>query len=251
VAGVVIRAAADGSGPGEGSRVVAWPGQGGWAEQVAVPTTHVAVLAPEVTLSAAATLPVAGVTALRVLRRGGDLAGKRILVTGAAGGVGRFATELAAGGGAAVTAVTADPSRAEGLEALGAAAVVHDIDAADGPFDLVLESVGGKSLEAAVRLIAPGGTVAVYGNSSDSSAQISFGGFRGRAGARIEAFFVYESGEPPAFGEDLQLLADMVAQGSLHPHLGLQVPWTEANAAFAALAQRRVKGKAVLLIDRA
>lgn len=249
VAGVVARGAADGSGPGEGSRVVAWPGQGGWAQRVAVPTTHVAVLAPEVTLAAAATLPVAGMTALRVLRLGGDLAGKRVLVTGAAGGVGRFATELAAGSGAAVTAVAADPSRAEGLAALGAAVIVHDMDAADGPFDLILESVGGSSLEAAVRLVAPGGTVAVYGNSSDSSAQVSFGDFRGHAGSRIEAFFVYESGEPPPFGEDLQLLADMVAHGSLHPHPGLQVPWSEADVALAALAQRRVKGKAVLLVE--
>ncbi len=249
VAGVVVRAAADGSGPGEGSPVVAWPEQAGWAQRVAVPTTHLAVLAAEVPLSTAACLPVAGVTALRLLRLGGDPKGKRVLVTGAAGGVGRFAVELAAGAGAAVTAVAASPSRAEGLEELGAETIVNEIEEASGPFQLILESVGGRSLEASVRLVAPGGTIALYGNSSDTAAQISFGDFRGRAGARIEAFFVYESGEPPPFGEDLQLLADMVAQGSLHPHPGLEVPWTEANAALAALAQREVRGKAVLLVD--
>lgn len=249
VAGAVIRAAADGSGPDEGSPVVAWPEQGGWAQRVAVPTTHLAVLAPEVSLSAATTLPVAGVTALRVLRLGGDLEGKRVLVTGAAGGVGRFAIELASARGTAVTAVAASPSRAEGLKELGTDTIVHEIEQAHGSFDLILESVGGTSLEEAVRLIAPGGTIAVYGNSSGTAAQISFGDFRGHAGARIEAFFVYESGEPPTFGEDLQRLADMVAQGSLHPHVGLEVPWTEANAAFDALARREVRGKAVLLID--
>jgi NADPH:quinone reductase len=249
VAGVVIRPADDGSGPAEGSRVVAWPGQEGWAQRVAVPTSHLATLAPEVSLSAAATLPVAGVTALRVLRLGGDLQGRRVLVTGGAGGVGRFAVELAARAGAGVTAVVADSTRAEGLEPLGAAAVAFDIADVDGPFDLILESVGGSSLESAVGLVAPGGTVAVYGNSSSTPAQISFGDFRGRAGARVEAFFVYESGEPPTFGEDLQLLADQVAEGSLHPLVGLEAPWTEANNALTALAQREVRGKAVLLVD--
>jgi NADPH:quinone reductase-like Zn-dependent oxidoreductase len=249
VAGVVIVPAADGSGPAKGTRVVAWPEQEGWAEQVAVPTSHLAPLAPQVSFAQAATLPIAGVTALRLLRLGGDLSGLRVLVTGAAGGVGRFAVELAAGSGAEVTGVAASPDRADGLEDLGAGAMVYDIEDAAGPFDLILESAGGASLEASIRLVSPGGTIAVYGNSSNTPARISFGDFRGRAGARIVAFFVYESGEPPTFGEDLKLLADMVAEGSLHPQIGLEAPWTQANTVFAALAGREVNGKAVLLVE--
>lgn len=248
VAGVIVTAAVDGSGPAEGTRVVAWPEQEGWAQQVAVPTTHLAPLESDVTFAQAATLPIAGVTALRVLRLGGDLSDRRVLVTGAAGGVGRFAVELAAGAGAEVTGVAASPERAAGLMDLGAASVVHQIDDAEGPFDLILESAGGASLEASIGLVAPGGTVAVYGNSSNTSAQVSFGDFRGRAGARIVAFFVYETGQPPTFGEDLKTLADMVADGSLHPQIGLEAPWTEANTVFAALAGREVNGKAVLLV---
>jgi len=249
VAGVVVSAAADGSGPEEGTRVVAWPEQAGWAERVAVPSTHLATLAHHVNAAEAATLPIAGVTALRILRIGGNLDGKRILVTGAAGGVGRFAVELAARSGAMVTGVAAAPSRAEGLEGLGAHAVVEETGQAEGPFDLILEAAGGPSLEASIRLVAPRGTVVVFGNSSNSPAQISFADFRGRPGARIEAFFVYESGEPPTFGEDLQLLADMIADGSLHPQVGLEAPWTEANSVFQALASRQVNGKAVLLVE--
>lgn len=248
VAGVVVLAAADGSGPPEGTRVVAWPEQGGWSEQVAVPTSHVAALPGEVSFAQAATLPIAGVTALRLLRLVPDLSGRRVLVTGAAGGVGRFAVELASRSGAEVTGVVAGPTRAAGLAELGAAATVHDIELADGQFDLILESVGGSSLEAAIRLVAAGGTIAIFGNSSNKRAQISFGDFRGRAGVRIVAFFVYESGEPPRFGEDLRLLADMVAVGSLHPEIGIEVPWTEANGVFTALAGREVNGKAVLLV---
>ena len=248
VAGMVVVAARDGSGPGEGTRVAAWPEQAGWAQRVAVPTANVATLAPEVSVQQAATLPIAGVTALRLLRFGGDLTGKRVLVTGAAGGVGRFAVEIAARGGATVTGVTADRGRSAGLAELGADEVVHRLEDLDGPFDLILEAAGGPSLEAAVHLVSPGGDILVYGNSSDLPARISFGDFRGHAGARITGFFVYESGDPP-FGVDLQLLADMVAEGTLHPHVGLETDWGEANMVFEALAQRRVNGKAVMLVD--
>ncbi len=250
VAGVVVEAASDGSGPAQGTRVVAWPEQEGWAQRVAVPTTHLATLGPDVTMAQGATLPIAGITALRLLRLGGDLDGKRLLITGAAGGVGRFAVELAARAGADVTGVVRDESRSEGLTHLGATQVESDLDRLEGPFDLVLDAAGGPSLEAAVRVVAPGGEIVVYGNSSNTPAQISFSDFRGHALARITAFFVYESGQPPTFGEDLQLLADMVAAGTLHPQIGLETSWTEANDAFEELAQRRVNGKLVLKIDQ-
>jgi len=249
VAGIVTEPARDGSGPIAGARVVAWPEQAGWAQRVAVPTSHLAVLAPEVSFAEAATLPVAGVTALRALRIGGNLTGRRVLVTGASGGVGRFAVELAAGAGATVVGVAADDSRARGLEDLGAMGTVHDVDDAEGPFDLILESAGGPSLEAAVRQVAPGGVILIFGNSSDTPASISFGDFRDRAGAKIVSFFVYESGEPPSFGADLQLLADMIRDDRLHPQIGLEVGWADANSAFEALARRQVNGKAVLLVD--
>lgn len=179
----------------------------------------------------------------------GDLRDRKVLITGAAGGVGRFAVELAALRGAVVTAVAANPARAEGLDELGAAKVVYEIADADGPFHLILESAGGSSLQSAIGKVAAQGTVVVFGNSSGAPTEIAFGDFRGKAGARIEAFFVYESGELPTFGEDLQLLADLVAGGQLHPHVGLEASWEEASSAFEALANRHVNGKAVLLVN--
>ncbi len=89
VVGVVERAAADGSGPALGTRVVALVDEAGWAERVAVPTERLAVLPEEVSFVSAATLPVAGTTALRTLRHGGDLSGQQVLITGASGAVGR------------------------------------------------------------------------------------------------------------------------------------------------------------------
>lgn len=245
VAGVVVRAAADGSGPPEDTRVVAWVDQAGWAERTAAATDRVAVLADHVPFAEGATLPVAGMTALRALREGGDLLGRRVLVTGAAGGVGRLAVELAARGGAWVAGVVGGPDRAEGLSELGADETVTDIEELEGPFDLILESVGGRSLERATELVAHSGTVVIFGSSSGKPGQIGFGDFSQRP-ARLQIFFVYQSGLP--FGPDLQRLADMVAADRLHPQVGLEVGWEEAEVAFRALADRQVNGKAVLRV---
>src|ERR1700682_3204903 len=104
IAGVVVRAAADGSGPAAGTRVVALVDQAGWAERAAVPSHRIALLADNVSFAAAAALPVAGLTALRTLRHGAPLLGKRVLITGAAGGGGNLAVQLAARSGARGTA---------------------------------------------------------------------------------------------------------------------------------------------------
>jgi len=113
------RAAADGSGPAAGEQVVGHPQQAGWAQLAAVPCAALAVLPRQVDLARAAALRLAGLTALRLLRASGAVAGLRVLLTGASGGVGRFVTELASATGASVTAVSASPERAERLLALG------------------------------------------------------------------------------------------------------------------------------------
>src|SRR5215471_9814606 len=192
VAGVIVQPAADGSGPEKGTRVVAWVDGAGWSQRVAAPTARIAILPENISFASAATLPVAGVTALRTLRQGGSLLGQRVLITGAAGGVGRFAVQLAALAGAEVTGVVSDPDRAIGLSELGATAIVTNIQEAEGLFDLILESVGGSSLSGAISKVAPGGTIVMFGNSSREETPISFSNFAGHAGARLLAFFVYE-----------------------------------------------------------
>jgi len=85
VAGVVVQAAADSSGPKAGTRVVALVDGGGWAQRVAAPIARMAALPDNVSFASAAPLPVSGVTALRTVRLGGALLGRRALITGAAG----------------------------------------------------------------------------------------------------------------------------------------------------------------------
>jgi NADPH2:quinone reductase len=128
LAGDVEQAAADGSGPAVGARVVGILPVGAWAQRVAVPTEYLAVLPDELTYEQASTLPVAGLTALRSLELGGFILGKRVLVTGASGGVGRFAVQLAHLAGAHVTALA---RRTAGLTELGADEVASSTPSAD------------------------------------------------------------------------------------------------------------------------
>ena len=250
IAGVVVQPAADGSGPTKGTRVAALVDGAGWSQRVAAPTARMAVLPDSVSFTSAATLPVAGLTALRALRQGGSLLGQRVLITGAAGGVGRFAVQLAALAGAEVTGVVGNTDRAGGLSELGATLIVANIQEADGLFDLILESAGGASLAGAISKVAPGGTIVMFGNSSREQTPISFPNFAGHGFARLIAFFVYESGTPASMGVDLAKLVTLVAAGKLKPEIGLEDSWHNVYRAAAALRDRKVNGKAVFYVDQ-
>jgi NADPH:quinone reductase-like Zn-dependent oxidoreductase len=249
VAGTVVRASANGSGVPVGTRVVALADQAGWAERVAVPGSRVAALPDNVTFAQAATLPVAGLTALRALRLGGNLLGRRVLITGATGGVGQIALQLAAHSGAHVTGTTRHPERGTYLLAAGDVQLTSDVGSLKDPFDLILESVGGESLTAALKLVARDGIVVLFGNSSQQDSTVSFASFAGRAHARLYAFFVYESGEPPTFGSDLAVMAGEIGAGRLDPQVGLEASWRDPLGALEALRERSIEGKAVLAID--
>ncbi len=248
VAGVVVAPAEDGSGPAAGTRVVARVDEQAWGEQVAVPVGQLTALPASVSDSLAATLPMAGLSALRLLRAAGPTLGTRILITGAAGGVGRFVVELGAAAGARITAVAAG-ARGKGLLELGADQVVSEVAEAEGPFPVIIESAGGASLKAALGKIAPGGAVLLFGNSSGESTPLNFFEFfGGHEGASITQFITVAQGDDAA---DLAQLVDLVADGRLHPHIGLEVDWSEANAAADRLMNRQIAGKAVLLVSAA
>ena len=165
-AGVVVQAAADGSGPPVGSRVVGFHGAGGWAQRRTVPTENLAILPDSVEFGPAAALPVAGVTALQALRRLGPVVGRRVLITGASGGVGRFAVQLAARAGAHVVAAVGSEARGAGLRDLGAAEVVVGLaDITERVFG-VLDNVGGQLLAEAFSLVGDGGSAQSIGMAS-------------------------------------------------------------------------------------
>jgi NADPH:quinone reductase len=243
--GTVAAAAADGSGPPVGARVVTFGWSGAWAQQRAVDTAELAVLPDAVAFAAAAALPVAGVTALRAVRRLGSAVGRRVLITGASGGVGRFAVQLAARAGAHVVAAVGSAARGQGLSELGASEVAVGLGAVGEPVDAAIDTVGGQVLADAFALLAPGGCVLSVGMASLEPTTIDFEDMRGRAGgARIEAFVV-----GPGFGPDLAYLLSLLEDGELDPQVAWRGPWDRAGEAAAALIGRQVRGKAVLEVE--
>ncbi len=242
-AGVVAAAAADGSGPAVGTRVVTFGWNGGWAELRAVDTGELAALPDGVDVAAAAALPVAGVTALRAVRSLGPIVGRRVLITGASGGVGRFAVQLAARAGAHVVAAVGRPERGSGLAELGAAEVVSGgLVGVREPVSGVIDNVGGPLLAEAYALLTPGGLAVSVGKASMEPTTIDFEHVRlSSGGARIEAFVV-----GPGFGPDLAYLASLVAEGRLDPQVSWHGGWERAGEAAEALLTRTVAGKAVL-----
>jgi NADPH:quinone reductase len=249
IAGVVVRQAENGAGPAAGTRVVALVDDFGWAEHVAVPSHRMAALPDGVSFEQASTLPVAGLTALRTLRHGGALVGRRVLITGAAGGVGTLAIQIAARSGAHVTAVVGRAERAAGLKELGAAEVVEGIAAAQGRFALILESAGGPSLARAIQLVEPKGTIVIYGNSSAEPATLGFADFRGAPNARIQTFSYFTSEAEERFGPDLALLVSLIADGSLQPRIGMERSWRDLLQVGDQLRGRGISGKAVFRVD--
>lgn len=241
-AGVVVTAAADGSGPPAGTRVVGFDGSGGWAQLRAVPTENLAVLPDSVDLGSAAALPVAGVTALQALRALGPVVGRRVLITGASGGVGRFAVQLAARAGAHVIAAVGATARGEGLAELGAAEVVVGLADVTEPVFGVLDNVGGQLLAEAFSLVGDGGSAQSIGMASGQPTTIDFEAER-RLGVRkrLEPFTVRTP-----LGPDLSYLVDLLAVAEIDPQIGLRTSWEDVSKAAEALLDRRVAGKAVL-----
>src|SRR3954470_6668421 len=228
VAGEVVQQAADGSGPDGGAGGAGLAEWHGWGEQAAVPSHRLAVLPEAVDFVRAAALPMAGTTAANLLRRGGPLLGSRVLVTGASGGVGHIAVQLAALGGADVIGVRSAS------------------EAPDGPFDLILESAGGASLDAALARVAPGGTVLIFGNSSREPSTIDFTAFFGHEEATIRSYF--SARHEADAGRLLAMLLDLVAADRLHVEVGFEGSWDRLNEAMDGLSERRFPGKAVLTI---
>ncbi|WP_406229508.1 zinc-binding dehydrogenase [Nocardia sp. NBC_01009] len=241
-AGVVIQAAADGSGPAVGSRVVSFGWGGAWAELRAVDTTELAVVPDGVDLFAASALPVAGVTALQACRRLGAVLGRRVLITGASGGVGRFAVQLAALAGAHVIASVGSPARGEGLRELGADEIVLGPTALTEPVYGVIDNVGGGQLAEAFDRLEDDGVVQAIGKASGEPTVIDFEQARvNSARGRLENFNV-----STPFGKDLVYLLRLLETGKLDPQVGWRGPWTRASEAADELVARRILGKAVL-----
>jgi len=248
-AGLIERAAADGSGPPDGTRVLGLVKSGAWAHFAAIPTSRLAPIPDEVSDVQAAALPTAGVTALRCLEVAGLVLGKSVLITGATGGVGRMAVQLAHAAGAHVSALVRDAAKSsELLHGLGARNVIERLD---GDFDVIIDCVGGKIFGQAIEHIAARGVVLnIATQSPDETVTFRAARFDRAPGARIYTLNQFDETIAHASGtSDLSRLCALAASGRLDSQVELERSWRDPGPALDALLRRRIGGKVVLTVD--
>ncbi|CAL9660955.1 zinc-binding dehydrogenase [Streptomyces sp. enrichment culture] len=249
VAGTVVRAAADGSGPPPGTRVAGVAERDGWGERVALSAARLAPLPDGVEWTDAAAVPVAGLTALYALRNAGSLLGRRVLVTGASGGVGRIAVQLARASGAEVSAWAGSAERLKGLAELGAAEATT-YEAGPGvtqPVHVLVDSVGGEVFRSAYQLVEQRGVVVCYGNTTRSDLSLPFDWGHARPGVRIRYLHLFDEMPRRPVGKDLGVLLRLVAEGTLDPQVTLVGDWSDPDPVLRGVGDRQVNGKAVLV----
>ena len=252
LAGTIEAVAADGSSPPVGTRVVGFVRSGAWSELVAVPTQAIAALPEAVSFAQASTLPVAGLTAYHALKQGGLLLGKSVLITGASGGVGHFAIQLARLSGATVTAHIRKSESESLVKEAGAQAIVlgEDLPPSEhASYDLILESVGGKTLSAALASVAQDGVVVLFGTSGGNEVTFNAQRFYGvSTGAKLYALTLFHELRQESAKVGLQRLLSLTATGQLKPHIAIKTAWTDVADVAQQLLDRKFIGKAVLQV---
>jgi NADPH:quinone reductase-like Zn-dependent oxidoreductase len=231
-----------------GERVVGLSQRGGsFAELVAVPAAWAAPLPDACDAVRAATLPVAGLTAVGILRLGRVHAGDRVLLTGAAGGVGLLAVQLAVEADAKVTGQAAGEERAAAVRAAGAEPLLHPGDGSPfpGEYDVALDGIGGPALSPVLAATVPQGRVVLFGNSADAASSLRVEELYNKA-LTVRGFYLFLSVTPDDAVRDLAGLAERVAAGRLRTRVQAQAPLAEALPLIRDLYERRVTGKVVL-----
>ncbi len=235
-----------------GQRVLAVsPTGGAFAELAAVPAAWTTTLPSAADPVLAAALPVAGVTAMNILRLARVHAGDRVLVTGAAGGVGMLAVQLALDAKATVIGQASSEQRAAAVRELGAEALIHpgDGSAVDGEFDVVLDAIGGPMLAPLLRATVLGGRVVVYGNSADAESAFRVEEFYPKA-ITIYGFRIFQSVPPEQGIRDLDTLAEQAVEGRLRITIQATAPLSEALPLVRDLYDRKVTGKVVITSEQ-
>lgn len=211
--GTVARTSADGLGPAVGTRVATWAYAGAWAQRRAVSRHNLAVVPAEVDNSTAAALPVAGLTALHAVQKAAARPEMRVAVTGALGGVGHLAVQLATRAGAHVLALTRDPRRAAALgdtfsnERITVTTVEQACQ--DGELNAIIDTVGGPTLGRLADKLASRGRVVMVGAAMGRKAELDTGRL---ASKHADLFSV---AIPTPVGADLETLLDLVATSQL------------------------------------
>jgi NADPH:quinone reductase-like Zn-dependent oxidoreductase len=227
-------------------------GKGSFAEYAVAAESLLALKPADLTFEQAAAVPVSGVTALQALRDAGKLkAGQQVLVTGASGGVGSYAVQIAVAMGATVTGVCSG-AKADLVRGLGAETVIdyarEDFAASGRRYDLIVDTAGNPSLKRLRRALTSGGTAVIVGGEHGD--RWTGGLFRPIGGMLLSLFsrqrFVMFMARQTA--ADLERLSELIVSGEVTPSIDRTYPLEQMPVAIGRLDAGEIRGKAVITV---
>ena len=230
--------------------------RGSLAEYACASETAVAAKPANVSFEQAAAVSLAGLTALQGLRDHGRLqAGQRVLINGAAGGVGTFAVQIAKSFGADVTGVCSTRNL-EMVRSIGADRVLdytrEDFTRSDQRYDLIFDLVANHSISAYRRVLKPGGVIVICGGGGSDGramgrrlARVMFGAVQSKFVGQKLAVFVARLKQ-----EDLVILGELMKSGKVTPAIDCCFRLSEASQAMRHLAEGHARGKIVVTVGQ-
>jgi NADPH:quinone reductase-like Zn-dependent oxidoreductase len=252
VAGCIEAVGANVTGFGPGDEVMGIV-EGSFAELAIARPDKLVRKPARLSFEAAAAVPISGLTALQAIRDKGEARpAQRVLVIGAAGGVGTLTVQIAKAFGAEVTAVCST-SKLDLVRSIGADEVIDytSEDFADGirRWDLIVDTAGRRSLSVLRRALTPRGTLVIVGG--DGGGPWTGGFFRQILRAPLLSLVTRQRLRPLTSKErreDLQVLAEMIEAGTVTPVVGRTYPLADAPQAVRELERGHARGKLVVIV---
>jgi NADPH:quinone reductase-like Zn-dependent oxidoreductase len=227
-----------------GDEVFGTANYGALAEYASVAERNLELIPSGSTFAQAATLPMAGITALQSLRDNGKIRpGQKVLINGSSGGVGTFAVQLAKWFGAEVTGVCSSQNTAL-VRSLGADYVIDytkkDFTQSGRYYDLIIDNVGNKDISEIKRVLNPGGICVVVGFTSVANLLKVFlhSPFRKKTNFMIPKFYK----------KDLTFLKELVESNKILPVIDKSYPLDEVTEAIRYLEKGHARGKVVITV---
>jgi len=223
---------------------------GSFAELALARANRLAPKPANLTFEQAAAVPISGWTALQAVRKAGIQPGQTVAVLGASGGVGSYVVQMAKAAGAEVTGV-ASTAKLDLVRGLGADHVVDYSQqdyADDGPFDVIIDIAGNRSLAELRAALTTKGRLLIVGGETDGR---WLGGFdRSLRAALLSPFVSQRLGPVTSLekADDLLVLTEMIEAGQVTPSIGRTYPLADATLAMRHLIDGEAKGKLVLTI---
>jgi len=226
------------------------------AEFACAPASRLAMKPNKVTFEQAASVPVAGLTALQGLRDKGKIqAGRKVLINGASGGVGTFAVQIAKSFGADVTGVCSTPNVAM-VRSIGADRVIdytkEDFTQSAQRYDLIFDNVSNHSFSERRRILTSNGICVLAGIGGAGSHEGQWARLGGSLKALVASWFVsqkFVTFIARITREDLTILSDLMESGKVTPVIDKRYRLNEVAQALRYLEEGHAQGKVVITVE--